>query len=182
MNKDFLNFIFDWLFGDGLQILRVKNICRDITAVCYANSKFWNSSTVRKEQTELHNSHEVKIKVKRNEISWTVSITSEAWSLYIFKGYLSLTLHWVDRNWCLQNVMFVFARLLILHNDQKTSTLRFELLFYCKLIGKVNIVTTDNASGIVAAMGRLTDVINIRNNIKRSVDDIHVRRLEKLRI
>lgn len=122
------------------------------------------ATTVGREVNKMCAEHEIKIKDNIRVIPDMVSLTTDAWSLRFYKGYLAITMLWVDRDWCLQNVLLDFVRFPTPHNEDTTSSTFFDLLAHRDLLGKVRTATTNNASYMCAAMLKLTKALNTRNN------------------
>lgn len=109
------------------------------------------------------------------DIPGMVSLTTDAWSSRLYKGYLSAMLHWIDKQWMLEHVLLDFVRFSTPHKGATTSTLRFEILSNWNLLLKIRAVTTDNASDMCSAFLKFNDMLNIRKNTTRWLFDIHVR-------
>lgn len=112
------------------------------------------------------------------EINGMVSITTDTWSYRVYKGYLSLTIHWVDKHWVLRHVLLDFVRFATTHNSNTTSTLLFVLLGDWNQLDKVRAIITDSTDDMISAMTKWTNKLNLRNNTNRYVSDIHVRYIE----
>lgn len=80
--------------------------------------------------------YEVRIRNNVKEIAIHVSLTTDAWSSRIYKGYISIKLAWMDKKWCLHNVLVDFVYFPTPHNIEKTSNLLFELSSHWHLIEK----------------------------------------------
>lgn len=104
-----------------------------------------------------------------------LSITKDAWSSRVYKGYLSLRIYWVDNHWALRHVFLYFVRFQTPQNGNTASTWLFELLGNCNVLDKVRAITTENASDMISAMTKLTNMLNLRNISNCYVSDIHVR-------
>lgn len=124
---------------------------------------------------KLRDSYEITTKDLLKDIPGMVSITTDAWSSQMYRGYLSLTLHWVDKEWVLRHVLLDFVRFPKPHNGTTNSSILMELLTHWNLTSKLRAVTTDNASDICSAMEKLLDMLNIRNNTSTVITNFHVR-------
>lgn len=80
-----------------------------------------------------------------------------------------------DKNGCPRNLLLDFVRFPTPHNGQKSVNILFEMLSHRNLLGKVKDVTTNNASDMVSAIERLSDLLNIDNNSSGTVNDLHIR-------
>lgn len=124
-------------------------------------------TTVSREVIEMRNSDETKIRDTLSQIPGMVSLTTDAWSSRVYKGYLSITIHWVDKDWTLRNVLLDFVKFPTPHNGENTSTLLFELFFKWNILVTVKAITTDNAPDMCSAMEKLTSSLNFRTNTSR---------------
>lgn len=165
-----------WIVDAGLPFSTVENsYFKHMISTCDSNIKVPCRTTVSKHVIEMQKAQEVSMKDKLKDIPGMVNVTTDAWSSRVYKGYLSITIHWVDKDWCLRNVLLDFVRFPTPHNGETTSNVLFELLSYWNIIGSVKAITTDNASDMCTAMAKLIDKMNIKNNTNRRVCDMHVR-------
>lgn len=94
----------------------------------------------------LQKSVEIRMEKLIKETSSMVSFTNNTWSLRVYCGYLSPTMHSVDWNWVFRPVLLEFERFFIHQNASKTSTMPFELISQWKLPHKVKSITVDYGS------------------------------------
>lgn len=104
-----------------------------------------------------------------------VSITIDAWSSIIYKGYLTTTLHRIDSNWVMQTILLDFVHFPTPHNAESASTLLSHILQRWDLTKRLAFVTTDNANDNISALKLLITHINNAATTYRPVEDIRVR-------
>lgn len=103
-----------------------------------------------------------------------LSLTSDEWSLRVYRTHLSIKMHWVDREWCSCPVVLDPVRFIKPHNDETTLRLLFQLLSIWNLLQKLKAFATNIDSDVYVAMVRLTGMLNIRNNSSQTVSKVHV--------
>lgn len=134
-----------------------------------------SQTTVSLEMKDIFNRSETRIREKISVVPGIVSLTSYVRSSPMYRGYLSLTMHWIDNNWCEQNFLSDCARFPTPHNGETKSSILFYLLLHWKILGKVKAITTNNASYMVSAISKLNVMLSTLNNTSRTVVEFHVR-------
>lgn len=174
--RDFFAALCNWVTDAGLPFSVTENdFFKEMITCVDSHIVVPSRTSVCREVKDMCKSTEISIRDILKDIPGMVSFTTDAWSSRVYKGYLSVTMHWIDKTWCLRHVLLDFVRFPTPHNGETTSTLLFDLLSSWHLLSKVKAITTDNASDMCSAMSKLTDMMNIRNNSARCVQDIHVR-------
>lgn len=56
------------------------------------------------------------------------NITTYAWLSRVYKGYLTTTLHWVDRNLVMHSIVLEFVRFSTPHNTETAATLLADIM------------------------------------------------------
>ena len=75
-----------------------------------------------------------------------VALTSDCWTSVTTDGYISLTAHFVDQNWCLQKKVLAFTLMPPPHTGVALAEKVYGLLKEWGIHNKVVSITLDNAS------------------------------------
>ena len=78
-----------------------------------------------------------------------VALTADAWSSSIYKGYMSVTAHWVDNGWVMHSALLEFKRFLTPHTGEAAKVFLKEVIGEWNLNRRISSVTTDNAADMV---------------------------------
>lgn len=107
----FFKCLCNWIFDAGLPFSTVENsFFKDMLACLDANLKVSCHTMVNREVSEGPKTGEIKIRDTLSHILCMVSLTTYAWSSRLYRGYLSITMLWVHKDWCLRNVLLDFVR------------------------------------------------------------------------
>lgn len=71
--------------------------------------------------------------------------------------------------------MLEFFRFPTPHYGDTKSIFLFEMLLKSNILWKLRAITTDNASRMLSAISKLTNMMKIRKNKLRMVGDVHVK-------
>lgn len=105
-----------------------------------------------------------------------VSLTADAWSSTVYKGYVVITGHWIDANWCLQSVILDFKRFPTPHTADAICTTLMDTIIGWDLASSLRAVTTDNASDMTAGIKGLREKLNdLSPGQYPEVEGFHVR-------
>lgn len=148
---------------------------KDMISIFDSNVLVPCRTTVSREIINMKSSYALKLAEKIKDIPGSVSITTDAWSSRAFRGYLSVTMHWVDKSWVLRNVIIDFIRFPTTLNGQTTCKMLIEVLSKWNLTSKLRAVSTDNSADMICAMEHLSIQLNAQNGIVKHIEDIHVR-------
>ncbi len=78
-----------------------------------------------------------------------MSITTDAWTACTNQAYLSVTLHWIDKEWCMKHILI---DLIPIHENHTGLVLAENILNTLKdynIGNKILAVTTDNAANMI---------------------------------
>lgn len=75
-----------------------------------------------------------------------IALTSDCWTSVTTDGYISLTAHFVDQNWCLQKKVLAFTLMPPPHTGAALAEKIYGLLKEWGIYNKVVSITLDNAS------------------------------------
>jgi hypothetical protein len=89
-----------------------------------------------------------------------VALTLDGWSSRIMKGYMVVTVHWVDETWSLKNAVLEFKYFPRPHNQHTTSDLIISILKEFNLHTRVRAITSDSGGEMVPAMKLVQSYLN----------------------
>ena len=72
---------------------------------------FVSRNTLAKEILKVYGDEKQKLISQITQIRGRVCLTSDSWTACTNEGYISLTAHYVDVNWKLQNKILAFAHM-----------------------------------------------------------------------
>ncbi|KAL5565779.1 hypothetical protein UlMin_028943 [Ulmus minor] len=103
-------------------------------------------NTIKSDCMKIHQKEKDRVKTLLHAAPGKISITSDLWSSLISDGYMSLTAHFIDKNWKLQKRVLNFSYLPPPHTSIVLSDVISSLLLECDIKGKIFGITLDNAS------------------------------------
>ena len=115
-----------------------------------------------------------KMKLLLEKIPCKISLTIDAWSSRVYRGYLAVTVHWITNEWTLKSSLLDFSYFPPPHNTQTTSDLLFNILTDMNLGTKILGITTDSGAEMPKAIAVLREKLNNKNPGK-ILKDWHVR-------
>lgn len=104
-----------------------------------------------------------------------ISITTDAWSSRIFKGYIAVTAHWIDDTWSLRSILLDFQRFSSPHTGESTATMLLSIFERWGVCQKIRTVTSDNASDMCVGVNLLRERLQAVGNANRPNSEFHVR-------
>lgn len=100
-----------------------------------------------------------------------IALTSDCWTSVTTDGYISLTAHFVDHNWCLQKRILAFTSMPPPHNGASLAERVCGLLKQWGIDKKIVSITLDNAS----ANDSMANALKFDLNLMSDGDYFHVR-------
>jgi hypothetical protein len=91
-----------------------------------------------------------------------IAITTDGWSSSTFQPYSTITAHWLDFNWCLQNVMLAFDWFEGPHNGKNICVSLVGTLDEFQIFHKIIGITTDNGGGNPTLVKELQEIATKR--------------------
>ena len=79
--------------------------------------KHINRNTSKVNVLKLYKKEKDGVKNKLKSISGRICLTSDLWTSIISEGYICLTVHYVDENWELKNIILIFCHMQPLHKN-----------------------------------------------------------------
>lgn len=74
-----------------------NELLRDLVAYCNADLTVLCGTTVSREVLKMKSAYGPQIADKLSDIPGAVSLTTEEWSFRMYRGYLAVTIHWIDK-------------------------------------------------------------------------------------
>lgn len=131
MHKDSVTSSPLFAIGSRMQVyhfLSLTTTFKEIIACVESHNTIPSHYSAWIEVKEICKSTEISIKDSLKDVPGIVRLTTDARSSRVYKVYLSIMMHWIDKTWCLRHVFLHFVRFPTAHNAETTSTLLFELL------------------------------------------------------
>jgi hypothetical protein len=92
------------------------------------------------------------------KIESKIGITMDGWSNSTNQPYCTVTAHWIDDDWCPQNVMLSFEWIEGAHTGKKFAEMLLETLDDFKIFHKIIGITTDNGGGNPTLVKELEEI------------------------
>jgi hypothetical protein len=89
---------------------------------------FVTRNTISKDVLKVYGDEKQKLKSQLAQIRGRVCLTSDCWTACTNEGYISLTAHYVDLNWKLQNKILAFAHMEPPHTGRELALKVLEML------------------------------------------------------
>lgn len=176
IQNNFFSALCEWIVDAALPFATVENEkFRDMIAVQNNDIHIPSRVTVSRQIVKKKKEIEIGMREKISNVKSKFSITTDAWSSRIYRGYIAVTLHWIDPDWTMQNILLDFIRFATPHNAKNTSKILYNLFDSWGVTSRISGITTDNAADMISAMTKLNSLMNARNRTCRSVDDFHAR-------
>lgn len=84
-----------------------------------------------------------------------ISLTADAWSSRVYKGYMVVTGHWIDNDWVLRSIVLEFKRFLTPHTGDAACEFMYDVINDWGIKRKLMCITTDNASDMISGVRKL---------------------------
>ncbi|XP_059639299.1 zinc finger BED domain-containing protein RICESLEEPER 2-like [Cornus florida] len=104
-----------------------------------------------------------------------ISLTSDLWSSLTTDGYLSLTAHFIDVDWRLQNRVLNFSYMPSPHNGVALTEKIYTLLTKWGIEKKLFSITLDNASSNCSFVELLKSQLNLNDALLSGGEFFHIR-------
>ena len=103
-------------------------------------------NTIKSDCMKIHQNEKARVKSLLHAAPGRISMTSDLWSSLVYDGYMSLTAHFIHKNWKLQKRVLNFSYLPPPHTGIALSDASSSLLLEWDIQGKIFGITLDNAS------------------------------------
>lgn len=132
-------------------------------------------NTCKSDVHKLYNREKERLKYMLQSCPGRISLTSDLWSSMISDGYLSLTAHFLDKDWILQKRVLNYSIMPPPHTAVNLTDKIYSLLCEWGIEHKVFAVTLDNASANICFINLLISRMNIRNLLVSNGDYVHIK-------
>jgi len=142
--------LYGWIISAQLPFSAVEN--KELRALFSIFDPRYKLST---RQTVSHNINEIFIKQKTiiynllSSLEQKFSITTDAWTACTNQAYISITLHWIDKNWDMKHILLDFIPICERHTGIVFAENIFNTLKEYNIEKKILAVTTDNAANMI---------------------------------
>ncbi|KAL2899935.1 Zinc finger BED domain-containing protein RICESLEEPER 3 [Bienertia sinuspersici] len=111
-----------------------------------ADAKFVSRYTLKADVMKMFKREKEKLKVELSSVSGRISLTSDCWTSITTDGYISLTAHFVDNEWCLQKRILNFSFMPLPHSGIHMCDKVCGMLKDWEIQKKIFSITLDNAT------------------------------------
>lgn len=144
---------------------------RKCFAYLYPEVKTFCRNTIKKEIFNMYSIEKSKLYDLLRLVPGRIALTSDCWTSVTTDGYISLTAHFVDHNWCLQKRILAFTSMPPPHNGASLAERVCGLLKQWGIDKKIVSITLDNAS----ANDSMANALKFDLNLMSDGDYFHVR-------
>ncbi|KAL3522327.1 hypothetical protein ACH5RR_015161 [Cinchona calisaya] len=147
---------------------------RDVFKYLNPNVKNITRNTAKMDILKLHGIEAQKVKVMLHECPGRICLTSDLWTCIAIDGYMSITTHFIDKEWNLQKRIINFSYLPPAHLGVAFSENIFKLLCSRGIKKKVFSIVLDNASANNMACTFLKSHLILRNALVCNGEFFHI--------
>jgi len=167
------NSLFGWIISDQQPFNVVENEeFKNLFFVLDPRYKLPTRQTVSHRIEEIFSKQKIFICDMLFSLEQKMSITTDAWTACNNQGYISITLHWIDKEWKMKNILLDLIPIHESHTGLAFAENIFETLVKYNLGNKILAVTTDNAANMITFGQHLTEMLSDKCN---NHDFIHFR-------
>lgn len=109
-----------------------------------------------------------------NDVGSNIGLTCDGWSSRIYRGYFTVTAHWVTEEFEQKDIVLEFVYFPEPHNQWTTKDLLLSIMHDFKIERKVTSITTDNGGEMVAGVEHVRNELNSKYHLDIS-KDWHIR-------
>ena len=167
------NHLFEWIISDQQPFNVVENMkFKHLLFVLDPRYQLPTRQTVSHHIEGIYNNQKLSIYNFLFLLEQKVSITTDAWTACNNQGYLSITLHWIDKEWNMKNILLDLIPIHENHTGLAFAESIFNILEEFNLGNKILAATTDNAANMIAFGQHLAEMLNNKYN---NHDFMHLR-------
>jgi hypothetical protein len=145
----------------------------------YPNAEIPSADTIKRNIMELYATNVAKMQTVLQKLQSKISFTTDIWTSASMKSFISITAHFIDSKWQLQNIIVDFIQIYGSHTGSNIKNsfvsglenlsiqkkvfyfiFMFLILIYiliCNFVSQLLGVTTDNASNNITFIHSLND-------------------------
>ncbi|XP_031375360.1 zinc finger BED domain-containing protein RICESLEEPER 2-like [Punica granatum] len=132
-------------------------------------------NTARADVLKVYKKEKSRVKSLLEEASGRICLTSDLWTSIATDGYLSLTAHFIDKNWSWQKRIMNFSPMPPPHTGVAMSNKITYLLAEWGIEGRLFSITLDNASANDTFVGLLRSHLNLKDALLAKGEFFHQR-------
>lgn len=132
-------------------------------------------NTCKLDIKKMHADYIAKITFQLKVCPGRVCLTSDCWTSIATDGYLSLTAHYIDKNWVLQKKILNFSYMPPPHSGIALAEKIYSLVASWGIERKLFTLTLDNASANNSCVELLKNQLNLQNCLVDSGSFFHVK-------
>ncbi|OWM74551.1 zinc finger BED domain-containing protein RICESLEEPER 2-like [Punica granatum] len=136
---------------------------RSIFSYLRENVPVISRNTARADVLKVYKKEKSRVKSLLEEASGRICLTSDLWTSITTDGYLSLTAHFIDKNWILQKRILNFSPMPPPHTGVALNNKITSLLAEWGIEGRLFSITLDNASANDTFVGLLRSHLNLKD-------------------
>lgn len=127
-------------------LVREESLKRLLSYCAQRSLKIPCANTIRAEIVKQHAACKIALKTVFKNARGKVSLTLDAWTSETCKSILSITAHYVDQNWRLQDIVLGARALKGKHTGDNMGKVLCQVLEEFDLLDNIFCITTDNAT------------------------------------
>lgn len=120
----------------------------------------------------MESGHRAKVVKHFTSNTSIVSFTAGVWSSTIYKGYMVVTVHWVEDGWKMRSAIFDFRRFPTPHTGEATCNFLEQVVSTWKLGSAIQAITSDNATDMVSGARKLWTVLRTQHPTSYTTKDM----------
>ncbi|CAK8576547.1 unnamed protein product [Lathyrus sativus] len=132
-------------------------------------------NTIKADVMEIYKVEKERLRSQLAQISGRICLTSDCWTSCTNHGFISLTAHFVDMNWNLNNKILAFSHLKPPHSGPQLALKVMELLREWGIERKVFSLTLDNASANDNMQNYLKEHLGLSSSLLLNGEFFHIR-------
>ncbi|BBN20791.1 hypothetical protein Mp_zg01480 [Marchantia polymorpha subsp. ruderalis] len=109
-----------------------------------------------------------------DSIKGAIALTQDCWSSRVMRGYMVITVQWIDEEWKLQSVVLEFRYFPPPHNQHTTSDLILSVVKDYNMWSKIKAIISDSGGEMPPAMVIVRENLNDQYSL-RLEDGFHIR-------
>ncbi|GES82328.1 zinc finger BED domain-containing protein RICESLEEPER 2-like [Rhizophagus clarus] len=146
-NDEMLKCLVKWIIVNQHSFTIVEEPAfADLIYALQPDAKLISADTVKRKIMDLYESNINKVKESFKNITGKISFTIDIWTSPSAKSFLSLTAHYIDDDWKLNNVLVDFIQIFGKHMGENIKNAFMLGINKLSIQNKIMGITTDNAS------------------------------------
>lgn len=114
------------------------------------------------------------IKILLRQTEGKISLTMDAWSSKVFKGYVAITAHWIKSDLNKVSIVLDFVSFVTPHTGDASCALLPAVINSWEIGGKMHAITTDNAIDVCGGASKLLTRFAAEVPAPPILEDYHV--------